>query len=250
MKRLRRVLCYTIAGLLAAGVLAELGIYLDNVGTRREAEALLNAIHQLRVGESTLSSTESFRIGFRARTVAVSPVSGTPPQQRYEIIVANVSLYKLKLKFPSLWGFGLRPTSVEADLTYQNERLISVGYMLHAPALTSSGEPVELVPGVAVEKDSDGEHHSNFSVVYRIRPSPIAAKALEVRFGALLTSRATQEEREAAFDFDLSCISSLRGCQAFCQMVPSVWREASRRFENKEISLPKEVLETSLCVRR
>ena len=247
MKRLGRVSCYTIAGLLVVAALAEIGIYLDNVRTRREAEALVNAIRQLRVGDSTLSSTESLRTDFRARKLAVSSVSGSLPQQRYEIIVANVSLYKLKLEFPSLWRFGLRPTSVEAELTYENERLISVSYMLHIPVLTSSGKPVDLVPGVSVAEDSDGEHHRNFNIVYRIRPSPIVAKALEVRFGALLTSRATQEESDAAFDFSLSCISSLRGCRSFCQMVPSVWQEASRRLEIKEISLPKEILETPRC---
>lgn len=247
MKRLKRVLLYLAAALLLMTALAELGIYAENVKTRRKAEALLSAIRPLRVGESTFSNMQNILIDFGARRVALSPVSGSPPEQLYQILAAHFWLYKLELKLPKLWRFGLRPAWVAAEFNYKEENLTSVTYTVDTPMLTSSSEPVELVAMASLGEDTDLEAHRNFNVVYRLRPSFVVPRAYQISLGGIVTPSATQRERDAAFDFDLSCISSLRGCYEFCQIMPSVWREAARRDENKEISLPKIVLENSKC---
>ncbi|MGO9518852.1 MAG: hypothetical protein ACLPND_17600 [Candidatus Korobacteraceae bacterium] len=245
MKRLRQV-SYVGAGIFLTAALVALDIYIGNIRTRRNAEELLMAIRQLRVGESTLSTTENIRMKFRAIKLNVSPVSGSPAEQRFQILVSN-PWNKSKYMFPNLWQFGLRPSEVVVELRYQEERLISLSYMIDTPVFTSLGEPVELVAGTAVGENRDVEPKPNLSAIYTIRPSFLIAKALQVRLGGVLTSRATQEEHDAAFDFDLSCISSLHGCEAFCQVMPSVWREAARTYENKGIPLVQELLKNPRC---
>src|ERR1700722_4419308 len=92
----------------------------------------------------TLSSTQNILTDFGARKWALSPVSGSPPEQRYGIFVADSWLCKMELKFPGLWRFGFRPGWVEAEFTYKEELLSSVTYTLNTPVFTSSSEPVEL----------------------------------------------------------------------------------------------------------
>jgi hypothetical protein len=247
MRRLRQVCFYIVVGLFLTAILAALGIHVENIRTRRKAEALLGAVRQLRVGESTFSSTQNTLTDFGARKWALSPVSGSPPEQRYGIFVADSWLCKQELKFPGLWRFGLRPAWIEAEFNYKKELLTSVSYTLNTPGFTSSSEPVELAAVAFLGEDSNLEPHRSFNVFYRIRPSFMVPRAFQITFGVGLTPSATESERHAGFDFDLSCISSLRGCSAFCQVIPSVWREAWRRYENKEVSLPQEVLEDPNC---
>lgn len=247
MKRVRQLCFYIGAGLLLTAALAALGIHVENIRTRRKAESLLSAVRQLRVGESTFSSTQNILTDFGAKRWAFSPISGLPPERRYGIFVGNSLLCKLELRLPSLWRFGLRPAWVEVEFNYKEELLTSVSYTLDTPSFTSSSEPVELVAVAFLGGDSDLEPHRSFNVFYRLRPSFMVPRAFQISFGVGLPPSATKSERDAGFDFDLSCISSLGGCSAFCQIMPSVWREGWRRYENKELSLPKEVLGDPNC---
>lgn len=250
MKRVRQLCFYIGAGLLLAALLAALGIHVENIRTRRKAEALLAAVRQLRVGESTFSNTQSMLTEFGAGRWVVSPVSGGgAPESRYGIFIANSWLCKLELKFPSFWRFGLRPAWIEAEFNYKEELLTSVTYRLNTPAFTSSSEPMELDAVAFLGGESDLEPRRSFNVFYRIWPSFMVPRADRITFGVGLSPSATESERDAGFDFDLSCISSFRGCSAFCQIMPSVWREGWRRYESKEMSLPKEILEDPTCAR-
>jgi hypothetical protein len=248
MKRVRQLCFYIGAGLVLMAALAALGIHVENIRTRRKAESLLSAVRQLRAGESTFSSTQSILTEFGAERLAVSPVSGgLPPESRYAIFIANSLLCKLELRFPSLWRFGFRPAWIEAEFNYKEELLTSVTYTLNTPAFTSSSGPVELAAVAFLGEDSNLEPHRSFNVFYRIWPSFMVPRAFRITFGVGLTPSATESERDAGFDFDLSCVSSFRGCSAFCQLMPSVWREGWRRYESKEMSLPKELLEDPNC---
>jgi hypothetical protein len=163
-------------------------------------------------------------------------------------ILCESVCYVGRLSFRELMlQVGVKPWAVTVDLRYREEKLIFLRYLLGTPVLTAFGEPIELVAETSVRGDGSLEQYRNYVVGYFMRPSSIATKASELRFGAVLTPKATRDERDAAFDFDLSCLSTLRGCQAACEIMPSVWREAKRRNENKEISLPDELLENSRC---
>jgi hypothetical protein len=243
MKRLRHVLFYIAGGLLLAAALAALGIHIASVRNRLKAEALLSAIRLLRVGESTLSTTQKLRIDFGARRAVSSPA-----EQSYQIIASNFSLENLKDRFPRIWRFGLRPSVFDVDLRYRGEKLIFVRYSIGSAVFTSSGKIEDLLAETIVEEDRGSEQQPTFRAAYRTRPALGGwANETQVLFGGLLTSKATPEEREAGFDFDLSCMSSFGGCQRFCELMPSVWRAAMREHQNKEISLPPELLGDPKC---
>jgi hypothetical protein len=141
---------------------------------------------------------------------------------------------------------GLRPSAVEVELRYKEEKLTYCAYMVDTAVFTSSGKPSELIAAASVgERTTDAG--GDFNVGFRIHPSSFAAHADEVRFGGSLTPTATEREHNMAFAFDLSCLSSFRGCQALCEMTPVVWNEALRQQKNKEISLPEEELDNPRC---
>ncbi len=89
MKRVRQLCFYVGVGLLLTAALAALGIHVENIRTRRKAESVLSAVHQLRVAESTFSSTQNILTEFGAKRWALSPAFGLPPESRYGIFVGN-----------------------------------------------------------------------------------------------------------------------------------------------------------------
>jgi hypothetical protein len=157
---------------------------------------------------------------------------------------------KLVQKPGSVRRFGLRPSAVVADLRYRNERLSYLSYSFDTLGLTSSGRPRELLAEVRFQDHTNFEQHESYhvgmdlSLVHSLYGKQGDGK---LRLVAIVTPQATGEERNSAFDFDLSCISTFRGCRAACEVMPSVWKEALRRSQNKEISLPQEELENPVC---
>lgn len=181
MKRINHLCLCIAASLLLTAALVLLGLHVENTRTRRRADSLLDAVRQLRVGESTLANTQNLLTDFGASKWVLSPVPGSPPKQRYGILIANIALCKLELKLPSLWRFGLRPAWVEAEFNYKEEILTSVTYKLHSPVFTtSSGEPVELVAVALLGEESDLEPNRSFNVFYRLRPSFMVPRALQL----------------------------------------------------------------------
>jgi hypothetical protein len=135
----------------------------------------------------------------------------------------------------------------DVNLRYRDEKLIFLRYLIGS-AVSSSGKIVDLLAETIVEEDRGSEQHPAFGAIYRTRPALGGwVNETELQFGAILTSKATPEERDAGFDFDLSCMSSFGGCQRFCELMPSVWRAATREYQNKEISLP---VHTENAIRR
>jgi len=145
---------------------------------------------------------------------------------------------------------GVKPSAVAVNLRYRGKKLTYLDYGFATPVLQASSQVTYLTAEARIEEvDSRYGLRPNYYVGYSLRPSSIAGTTSEGRFGAVITSRATDEERNAAFKFDLSCLSSLRGCQVVCEIMPSAWNEAVQRSLKKEISLPDEWLENPRCSR-
>jgi hypothetical protein len=173
-----------------------------------------------------------------------------PPQNKATPSASNYAVNAIGFKYPVLWRFGVKSSAVGVNLRYRDRKLTYLDYAFGTPVFKASSPPTYLIAEARIEEqDSRFGLRPNYYVDYRLRPSSIAGTTSEDRFEAIITSRATDEERHAAFDFDLSCMSSLRGCQALCKIMPSVWREAVSKYRNKEISLPQEELENSMCVK-
>jgi len=248
MKTLRVGFVWVAAVLFLMALILEVSIYVANTRTRQKSEALLTAIRQLRVGESTLSSTEKLLVEFGAVSSPTSPLPGLTRATEYQISVLN-RLIPLQYRHRGLWrlGLGLKPTITSAQLEYRDGTLVSVTYRVDTPVFTHTGEGVQLVALTAIEEDRGTEPRSHMRPYYELLNGRNRGKFYGVQLGAVLSPNATPDQRNAAFDFDLSCISSLRGCQAFCEIMPSVWREAKRTYETHAPPMVQELLDNPSC---
>jgi len=248
MTKFLRISALILAALLIMTGGTMLLSYAANIRTQHRADELLKIVRQWRLNETTFSDTQPVRISYKARKDPSGSVTGSPSEQTYNIVIGNDVLEATRIKYPKVWRFGFKPSGVLVVLRYRDEKLSYVSYSFGTPVRVGSGAIVELVGETRVQQDSRSGINGNYSVGYYLRPSPIVANASELGLAATITPRATDEEYNAAFNLDLSCVSTIRGCQALCQIMPSVWREAHRRYQNKEISLPQEELENPICV--
>jgi hypothetical protein len=149
-----------------------------------------------------------------------------------------------------LWSLGVRPSIATVDLRFQHDKVTHAQYELNTLSVAHEiGARVEIVASVQLEQEEEitsGEN-PHYYVGYGVRPSRLAPEAKQFGLGASVTPNSSSDERRDAFDFDLSCISSFRGCRAPCQILLAVWQEVERRSSSKEIALPEEVLEDSSC---
>jgi hypothetical protein len=126
--------------------------------------------------------------------------------------------------------------------TFREEKLNSLRYSFGTYVLAASARPKELLAQARFQENSGFEENRNYHIGVGQGPGPDT-------FGlaAIITPEATDEERKAAFTFDLSCMSSFRGCQSPCEIMPAVWKEAIRRSLRNEILLPQEALADPRC---
>ena len=249
MRQTLRIIGWLLFSALLILTAFELVLHMANLRTRNQAESLLAAIGHLRPGESTLDDTRQIRIDFRARKNPDAYI-GAAAEQSYTIGVSNDIVNRIGFKYPRLWPLGVKPSAVAVNLRYRDKKLTYLDYGFATPVLQASSQPTYLTAEARIEEvDSRYGLRPNYYVGYSLRPSSIAGTTSEGRFGAFITSRATDEERNAAFKFDLSCLSSLRGCQVVCEIMPAAWNEAVQRSLKKEISLPDEWLESPRCSR-
>jgi hypothetical protein len=214
-----RILACLAVSLILATTVFELILYVINIRIRHRAEALISAIEQLRLGESTLSDTQPLRIAYEATRNPDGTV-GSAVEQSYSIRIANNVLNAVSARYPALFRFGLKP------------------------AFSDSGQPSELTTEVQAQQHSGFEEDQDYHIGVGTRPTSFPDKRdLGLVFTVVITAQAAAEQRHAAFGVRLSCLSSLGGCHGPCELLPLVWKDAQRRYEGKQITL----LEDSRC---
>ena len=241
MKRQGHVLLYVVAGLVLSVTLVELGVYIANLKTQRREDALLKRIENFRIGETTWDESQPIRIAYGAITDQGS--TGPMPERLYSILVVNSLVNRMAFKFRRLWPLGLRPSGVELDLRYREEKLSYLRYTFFTAALSPSGRPRILTAEVRLQQRGDQpfQDHGDYHIGAGPKNSWTFGKQGETDqiLVAFVTPEATDEERKAAFGFDLSCMSALGGCRALCEMMPSVWKEALRRYCQLRLKIPR-----------
>jgi hypothetical protein len=138
----------------------------------------------------------------------------------YAVLIANNTINHVGLASPFLRRIGIRPSGASADFFLAKGLLCNEGYSL------------EVLPGPSIQiskafvtdtasRCNAGEQgvHGCYEII-RDMAHPITQ-----RLGVYISAGATLEQRQHALDFDLSCLTSLQGCQKLCQMMPSVWRD-------------------------
>jgi hypothetical protein len=212
-KILLAVLGTPVLLILAAGCVIRI-IYLRDA---RRAEALLNDVRSLRVGESSASDVQGVVEkygGFEYPGGSADP--GCPaPDNSYHAGVTHVLLNRFALRFPALW-FVIRPRGVGAEFLLKSGRLCYLSYGVdtfpapHQWLLTVSGSMIPV---------GSGEFPSGYNLPYRT----LEATGNHNILNAQATSDAPLEDRRKVFAFDLSCLSRFGGCRSACELLPSAW---------------------------
>jgi hypothetical protein len=107
---------------------------------------------------------------------------------------------------------GLRPWEVDVILETRNNGLSQM--RLNASALTGRPDEAVQVSTTLIPANALPAYY----VIYGHRNGYLEHLRVDI------TSTATPDERNRAFDFDLSCAGSYVGCRRVCQLAPSIWR--------------------------
>jgi hypothetical protein len=125
-------------------------------------------------------------------------------------------------------AFRLKTLGAVVDLRYRDEKLTSIRYGIHTLALEDDHQGNRNAE-VTFQEDSHFEENRNYHIRAGRGPGPA-----EFGIAVFITPEATEQQRDAAFDFDLSCSSRFGGCPEPCELMPAAWKEAVRRYENNE----------------
>jgi hypothetical protein len=233
-------------GILLVG-LAEMSIYALKYQVRLQAEAILTEIKPWRPGVTTFSETHGFRTRYKAQKIEVAQVTGAPFGQKYFVDVSSPTLNSIAFRHGSLWSLGIRPSGATVELSYQDQKLNSISYKFYSATFAPSDTPVQLVAAVTEIEEEPVTERPIFHIGYGERTSSFEPKGRERNLGAIIFPTTAPSERNKAFNLDLSCLSSVRGCRLLCKMIPSVWKEAVSRAVADDLALPKEELENLQC---
>ena len=270
----QKIIALLLSSLILIALCTELAIFSINLRTRHRAEALLSSIRHLRIGESRsevqrlLSEYDPTAAGFlrteprleglfavpslpAPRTTAGQPAEGAnfdaQAEQTYFIYVFPQTVNRIGSSSRVFWAIGAAPWAVEVRLEFEADKLNSLTYSLGFGA-ASLGPPKELVAVARLRRNSGISENPSARIRYDMHPSSIMPNASgQFRLGAVIAPDATEEQRNSAFDFDLSCLSTVHGCRAICEVIPKVWKEAVERSGKKEIILPMNELDDSVC---
>jgi hypothetical protein len=273
-RKTKKIILLLLTFLVLILLCAELSIFSINLSARHRAEALLTSIRHLRVGESRsevqwlLSEYNATASGFTRteprleglfsvppplapRTPAAQRANGahvdTQPEQTYFIYVFPQTVNRIGSYSSVFWAIGVAPWAVEVRLQFEADKLNSVTYSLGF-GTASLGRPKELVAVVRLRSNSGSSENPSYRIGYDMRPSSILPNAGgQFRLGAVIAPDATEEQRISAFDFNLSCLSTVHGCRALCEVIPKVWKEAIEQSDKKEIILPIDKLDAPVC---
>ena len=228
-----------IAGLFgvpaALLLIAVLFLKIAYLHQEKQAAALLTEIRSLNVGRSTTAQT----ICVVSEFGGVSDESSNDAaciarDSSYRVVIANNIVNKLALSVPALRSVA-HPRGVLATFLLKGGTLCYVQFLIETQPL-----PNELlrVSGTEVLPQGSPEARWNpFQTHYR----PVRL------FEAQVTSTASSEQKNKAFDFDLSCLGKFEGCRAACELMPSAWWEYQSTVRKERRTLPPEEMDGRPC---
>jgi hypothetical protein len=198
---------------------------------RRDAYALLSYMRSFNVGESTTSDV----------LLALKPFRSLPnlPSMNcetfYNVQVSNFVLNRITYNSPLLRRVGLVPWGVRGAVSFQKGKLCASIFSVET-TLDEQRRLTVSARGVASNTQMLMNDHPDYEVF------PLASNDHFHRLDVRFTPRATSEEREHAFDFDLSCLTRSGGCGSECELMPSAWLDYEKTARSKGWTLrPNEV---------
>lgn len=230
-----------VAAFLLLVFVVYLGVLSINIKYRRKVEGLLHDIQTLRVGESTTADVQRIMSRYgggksESRASFCELLEGA-----YGVSIGGQAVVRFEQLLPVLSRLGARPWAVGATVLLRGGRVCYVSYrvMMQSPTRTRDWlVESELVPEGTINW-SDAERSRYWTTANDIRN----LRVLRSQAAPL----ATEEQRREAFGYDFSCVSSLIGCRARCQIAPLMWRDAYRESLLEGWSMPPEEARDPRC---
>jgi hypothetical protein len=222
-------------------VSAEVVLCVANLRAERKAASLLRDLRKVQIGESTEIDVQHILGSYGLQQWGVTSGFCKSADAGYAAVVRNDALDRLGLRSSALRPFGNRAWSAEAVVLTDHDRVCAVLYFLRA--LRSDG-----VREVSVHV-YDQQNLSN--PFYRQPPYDVSARVYKdsLDFTTRLTIDSTNDQRQHALDFDLSCLSRVGGCRQPCELMPSVWLDYQRRARAEGLALPPDEFSDPRCKR-
>jgi hypothetical protein len=244
MDRQVRVLFFLLGGLILFVVASRGAIYLVNLSNRQRANDLLREVRGLQVGKSSMQAVEGIVGRFHG---GLSSDYATPcplPDSSYSVRIANDSLIKLGASFPHLRRVGLQTWGAVATILIKEGRVCYTEYSIES-TLGADGQELKASVTVALPGTNafTGQH-----VNYQIQNALVRAHIHQIK--VYVNSDATLEQREHAFDFDLSCLARFGGCKGVCELMPSAWLDYQEKAKEQGESVPADELADPRCKNR
>ena len=126
---------------------------------------------------------------------------------------------------------GIRPYMVDASIQVRDGRITEAGYLVDTEATPIAVGEQSLVASASVSDHFRSDYYDGYARGLDKHPNrQVRHPHLSTTGGGQIivsevTADATAIERELAFDFSLSCISSFRGCAELRELAPSAWED-------------------------
>jgi len=235
------ILLVLLIGALVWGVW---GTFVGNSHAQEQAQALLRDVRALRIGESTEEDVRRIiqRHGGEASGYLFAGCPNGDRKHALSILsgglkghTGSVTLFRtvlLQLSGYPLWR-------VDANFTMDHGQLCSVHYHL-------STSPVR--GALSSSLNLFANYHTRFSIPDD-SPYYVSVKHVEnsTEYWVKVTSDATDEQKQRAFDFDLSCLGRSGGCLSGCEVMPSAWLDYQEKARAQGLPLPEDEKNNPNC---
>jgi hypothetical protein len=213
---------------------------LTNSRTVTRVSHLLEDVRALRVNESTRADVEEIVRRHGGGAVdgiyrGVCPKGGPAYSVR---IQSDEGWIGRKASFLGL--FGPEEWSVQARFKVEDGRLCFAEFQVRDSLARGVQGSLAIDASVASNRSYPHWEGSAYGVGLR-------AVHNVHNLSAMITDGATKEQRERAFDFDLSCLSRIGGCRGACELMPSVWVDYQKEAHANGWPLPPEEANDPHC---
>ena len=203
-----RTIARTSVALVGVALLVVSGCVLYSFYIRWQAEKCLDAMRGLNVGSATQQEVhEALRAFHGFETDGTATIHGKEyPTYTYRF--DNTGFHLLRVFHPARFGMGF---------TFRDGVVIEKGAgFLQEPFHTANTQ--ESLPGL-LHNSSLEESASGMTVGIYDPP---------VRMEVLLDTRASETSRKEAYDYNLACFTSLRGCESIYEILPYVKQKSAK----------------------
>lgn len=198
--KIRGIIKLGAIALCIGAIIGACGCVFRSFQVRGEAEACLSAIRQIRVGSSTVKNADEVLQSLRKYEKDETQLIDGGKYLTYS--------YRFENKGAHLLGI-IHPTGFEASLVFHDGVVVArgAGFIQDPFHMVNSHESTAgLFHNQLLDQSTVGVFVDETDPPYRIE--------------VFINSRASETDRKAAFDYNLSCFTSVIGCRSLDQILP------------------------------